>query len=772
MEGLFRLKGHPRKTDGKEEFYMRGRKLLALALCAALTLGLAAPALAVAADDQALMAVTARVKETLGLDTQEFDDFQGWADEDALLGKRWNLEWSGDGVGLSITADDKGKVYSYNRFDTVSDPVIAESWYMGGKLNIPRLPEDKSAAAFEAAKAFLARALESGLESVELENGYAPSLRQDSYRYSGTVLLHGQTSPIKCSITVRASDLAVIRFWRNDQSAGYLGGVPDVDLSTTEDQARALLRSTIQLEAKYVLEPDGKTAMVRYVPVSGDDYYVDAKSGQLVNLSELYKNLWEGGGSANKYLFTTAEAAADMAATANGSLTQAEKDGAAILTGALSKEELDGVLKSAWPEMGLGSYTLSAASYSVSQQELPEGRERTPEDYTVSCRLTYSRQEGQTIRYKYVTVDAKSGQLKSLRSSRSYRGEDKEVYSLSVSWADAQATAETMMKVFAASHAGVMALADKSDAQANSGWEHLYYYQQTAGGYFFEGNHYTVGIDATDGTLSRLDGSFDEDVVLQVPGTVVTRDQAIDAYLAAMAVPYGYVEVPVSIAAAGNELMPLLKEAGYNYVMSLKTGYVLAQPDNAYVEGVYAQSGQAAVRTYDPQEPSALTYGDLEGHWVKTAADALALFGIGLGGGSLRPGDTLTQLDMVALLASVEGYSYDPATATREETDWLYNRAYSLGLVTPETRDETRAVTRGELVKVILDAAGYGRVAALSGIFRCDFSDAATLGAESVGYAALAQGLGLVNGGSDGAYAPARPITRAEAIAMLYQYMK
>lgn len=750
---------------------MRGRKLLALALCAALTLGLAVPALAAETDDQALMAVTAKVKETLGLDTEVFTDFQGWAEEDALLGKRWNLEWQGDGVRLSITADDQGKVYGYNRFDSVSEDVAVNVWYMGGKLNIPRLPEDKSTAAFQTAQDFLNTVLETGLESVELENSYAPSLRQNTYRYSGTVLLNGLPSPITCSITVRASDLAVTGFWRNDQSSGYVGGVPSPTTTRSEEQARSLLHSTIDMKAQYVLESDGKTAMVRYVPLSGDTYYVDAKSGQLVNLTELYDQLRKGGGSsANKY-FNTMEAAADMAAPSAG-LTRAEQDGAAILTGALSKEDIDAALKKAWPEMGLGAYTLAAASYSIAEKDIPEGQERTPEDYTVSCRLTYSKQEGQLIRSKFITVEAKTGQVKSLWSTRSYRGEDKDSFKVNVSFADAQPTADTIMKSFAGPRANLLALAESVDARVENVWEHIYTYQHTAGGYFYPGNYYTIGVDATDGTLSRIESSFDDDVVLQVPGKVVTKDQAIDAYLAAMAVPYGYLEVPVSISLVGGDIMPLLKEAGYSYVESLKPGYTLTQPEKGYVEGVYAESGEAVVRAYDPQEQEDLGYDDLDGHWVKDAALALAHFGIGLRGGSLAPDQTLTQLDMVALLASVEGYVYDATQATKDETDSLYDYAYSLGLVTPETRDEDKAVTRGELVKLILDAAGYERIAALKGIFRCDFSDAAQIGDGDMGYAALAQGLGLVNGGSGGVYAPARQATRAEAVAMLYQYMK
>ncbi len=63
-------------------------------------------------------------------------------------------------------------------------------------------------------------------------------------------------------------------------------------------------------------------------------------------------------------------------------------------------------------------------------------------------------------------------------------------------------------------------------------------------------------------------------------------------------------------------------------------------------------------------------------------------------------------------------------------------------------------------------------MAVLPGIYRCDFADSAAIPAQELGYAALAQGLGLVKGGADGAYAAGRSITRAEAVAMVYQYMK
>lgn len=747
---------------------MKGRKLIALALCAALALGLAGSALAEQAGpaDQALLAVTAKVKAALDLDTEKFQDFQGRSQEDALLGVRWDLTWTGDGADLSITADDSGKVYAYVLYESSQE----DAAYYGGKLDIPRLPQDQSAQALAVAQSFLDRVLEAGVETAALEPSGAPSLRQTSYRFYGRLLLNGLPSPISCTVVVRAGDLAVTRFSRGDQYAGYLGGVPAPDTSVTPEQARALLGTTLSLKAQYVLEPGSKTAVLRYVPVAGDDYYVDGATGQLVNLDELYRQLWQGGGYGGDKLaaMNTAESADTAAGAPEAGLTQAERDGAALLAGAMSKEALDAAVRNAWPEIGLQDYTLTAARYSLSEKPGAEGQT----DYDVTCRLTYGQERDQFIRNKTVTVDAKTGALKSLFSSRSYRGEGEDPYRIALDGAAAQAKAQAALNTLAGPRAEQVALAQRTDAKAGEGWEHLFTYQHTDGTYFYPDNYYAVGVDGTDGTLSRLESAFDDQVTLQRPGKVVDQSQAAGAYLAALEVPYSYLEVPVSISLAPQEVAPLLKEAGYNYVTALKPGYTLAQPENAWVEGVYAESGQAIVVPFDPDEPSPIAYDDLAGHWAAPAAQALAVFGVGLRGGSLEPSRSLTQRDMVALLASVDGYAFDPAGADDQSVDQLYRRGYALGLVTPETRDEDRVLTRGELVKVILDAGGYGRVAALPGIFRCDFSDAASLTGDTLGYAALAQGLGLVNGGPSAAYAPDRPVTRAEAVAMLYQYMK
>ena len=165
----------------------------------------------------------------------------------------------------------------------------------------------------------------------------------------------------------------------------------------------------------------------------------------------------------------------------------------------------------------------------------------------------------------------------------------------------------------------------------------------------------------------------------------------------------------------------------------------------------------------------AMAYDDLEGHWARMYLEQLAQYTVGWLGGKAAPDEALTQLDYMALLASAEGYVVD---LTQEgAADDLYSYAIRRGLITEAEREDGKRLTRGETVKILLRSLGYGPVAELPGIFRCDFADADAIPAELMGYAALAQGLGLVIGDPKGNFAPNRRTDRCEAAVMLWRYM-
>ena len=150
--------------------------------------------------------------------------------------------------------------------------------------------------------------------------------------------------------------------------------------------------------------------------------------------------------------------------------------------------------------------------------------------------------------------------------------------------------------------------------------------------------------------------------------------------------------------------------------------------------------------------------------------ERLARYGVGYASASFQPGRALTQADLVCLLASTQGswLLLDPEAATAEELDEAYAAVYRMGALTRQERQEDALLTRSDVVRMLLDAAGYGRVARLEGIFTCAFSDRAEIPGSELGYAALAQALGL----AQETYAGARTATRAEAAVMLCRLLE
>lgn len=70
---------------------------------------------------------------------------------------------------------------------------------------------------------------------------------------------------------------------------------------------------------------------------------------------------------------------------------------------------------------------------------------------------------------------------------------------------------------------------------------------------------------------------------------------------------------------------------------------------------------------------------------------------------------------------------------------------------------------------MLLDCAGYGDVAKLPGIFTCSYPDAAQVPADLLGYAAIAQGLGVV--GAEQEFSAGKTATRWDASEMLFNIM-
>ncbi|HWP80103.1 MAG TPA: YcdB/YcdC domain-containing protein [Candidatus Acidoferrum sp.] len=694
------------------------KQLVAMLLIFCLMLpGLALPAGAAELQDE-LGRITLLAKSQLDIG-DSYTKFSGYPREG--LSRTWSLSWSSADASASAQLTDEGLVLSY-RLSRNADYIVERSYAYA-----PALPSLTNEKVLEIAKAY-ANKLLGDRESADLSLSNGNYLNSGSRYCYGFVLVDGLPTSMNLSVTV-GQDGVVTSYSRSNPADKYLKDAPASAASATAAQAHATLAEKLALKLEYVMGDEG-VAVLRFIPVWGDEYIVDAATGKLVNLTELYNGVFDyyRGGDEK----SAAPAAEDSANSLAGGLTETEIAGTEKLKGALDSAAMDAKL-AAIPELGLSNYTLSRTDYYFASED----------KLTATLRYTLKGSTEDYVARKYVTVDAMTGELMSLYSSRTYEDDKAPDYSA----AKAKTTAEGFLtRLFAAGFAKT-ALYSGGDALS-------YVYAQKEQGYFYPANKYSVDIDPVDGSIANFYYSFDDSVQFETAENLITEAQAHSAYAAVFEARLQYIDIPKYLDPAAPEFKPYI-EYGYTYLYEMLLGYRL-EADRSPI-GVAAKTGEVLYAPVTAESP--ITYDDAGGF---LQLELLAGYGVGFKGGKLRPYEALTQRDMLQLFASAVGWN----AGTDDE---LYSFAQSYGFLTASERTPDATVTRGDLIRCLLRAAGYQKSAELVGIWNPGFSD--EIPQAYVGYAAIARGLGLVKGGSDGKFAATRTANRAEAGIILYAFM-
>ncbi len=723
------------------------KKPISYALALAIGCSLCVPAFAAeGAIDKQLAEVTATVKGTLGIGS-EYTEFSGETTSNGIL-TSWNLSWNSENESLRVECSEEGKVLSYflNRND--------EADSSGSNLQL--FPKTNRTEARKTAEEFVQKVLGPG-ESLEWSKEQNTIARITQHSFSGNILMNGLPSPVSFSVTVDAGSNRVKRYYRSDRNDGYIGGVPGADATAKKDEAASLLKGALKLKAEYVTDENNEhEAALRYLPDDTDSYYVDAKTGKLVNLTETYEKISEEG----NYLFWDAkeesEATNDYESGGGGSslsgaakpeLSQAEEAGIAKLEGVLSQPELDKKLKGI-TALGLSNQAVISFNYWIDRDDKS----------TVYADMRYASKDDPEKSQTSVSVNARTGEIQSLYSDMPYD----ENRTASIDENIARQNAESFLKSLWPTQYTQSELYD-SDTDLASG-AYNFSYARKANGYFFPENVFNISINVTNGNVCRLNWEYDPEMKFQDVSNIVSPEKALDAWFSSYETTLGYWLIPVALNPNDPVCEPLINE-GHKYYYGLGLAYYLDR-DDEYM-GIDAKTGKPVSEPEDKNH--IISYTDIDSTWVKPQAEALAEYGIGFTGGVLEPNKELTQIDLIALLASTQEYYYDP----KEESaaDNLYSYAYSMGIISSSEREDSSKLTRSETIKLLIDYIGYGEVAKLQNIFKCTFTDAGTIASDFYGYAAIAQGMGLVKGDDKGAFSPNHITTRAEAISMIYNYM-
>ncbi len=668
--------------------------------------------------DKQLTAIVQHIKQQIDI-SDTYTEFYGEESSNDMQ-QQWNLYWKSDEQELDIVTDEDGTILSYYLFRPDQSTHDYDEY-------TPSFPDKSLDEVQQAAEQFAKRVLKSNETVVFTEDtDRMIPFETESTDLYGTLYYNGVKSPSWVSMTIDSEDLTVLSYMRMDMQcvSGIPAAVPTVQ-QTTAEQA---LQDTMQMRLQYTTMGSAENhAALLYVPASYDSYYVDAQTGETVNYSQLLSHEENGMGDAGT---STSES--------DGKLTDAEQIGVDLLKEVLSQEELEQKLDDI-AVLGLSSYALNEVNYRVDTEEA-----------SITCDMFFIKEKNDETTYKSVAVDAKTGKLLSLYTYYSEQGTETEL-------SDAQ---QQTIQAFLAEYAPDT-YPQTTLWESSPSWDGsiMQTYAREVNGYAFPEQYIMVGMHGSDGTIDSFSSFWDEDTTFESPDVLTTAAQAQQTYFGAHAVSLEYLEVPVSTRS-----YPAYQELGYSFVYEWKLAYQAELEQNCY--GVSAKDNTLCV--IGNQEPVTIQYHDIDVNQYPEIAK-LAQYGVGYLSDTFEPQKNLTQKDFLVLLLSAQGETYEAGDA--DGLAYIYTRAYYYGMLTEAEYAPNQELTRAAMVKIMIDATGYGRTAGIAEIYRCRFADESSISQQYYGYVATAQGLGLVKGDENGVFHPNAIATRAQAAILLYNFM-
>lgn len=712
--------------------------------------------------NERLAKITVIVKQKLGID----DHYTGfYGDYEGGSVSAWRLNWSCEEKGETVTvnADEDGKIlyYSYKNNSVYNS-------YSSNSEFAPIFPKVSRLEAKKAAIDFVSSILEDG-ESVSFKENSEILSAKDVRRYSfsSNLFINGVESPITISVSVQTSDLKVTSFSRSDRYTAYVGDIADKAV-VSDDVAGEKLSTTPDMELKYILEYDendtekkNPKAVLKYIPKLTGDYIVDAVTGDLINMDDIYKE-------ANTYLkyesgMIESESAADSTATNAGGLSSVEVEGIEKLEGVMTKQQLDDKIRNL-SEFGISEkYSLGMIEYSLNN-----------ETGDVTCRIRYNcpvenilalkdleNITGKVIIKSFI-LDGKTGEISKVYTSYPYLGSKNTIKAVI---SNSNEIAKEFLSKYEAEKISVIdKLSETITENENTIPRVRYQYAQKQNDYFLESNYINVEVNLLDGVIDAYSKSWVDDVDFESADGIISKEDAIKAYCNAHEIKLSYINYPIKLDVNVPEHRVYI-DFGEKYIYTLKLSYSYYTDKN--IRAILAKTGEVITNEYVDYNKVSV-YDDIENSYAKYMIKELANYGIGFAGTKFEPEKKLTQIDMIKFILSATGDKY---IIRNNEIDNIYQRAYDLGILDERERNPDKEITKAELAKTLIYISDYGKMGYARDIFVCGYADDTEISDEYYGYVAIAKALGVVKGAEDGNFYPNKVVTREDAAAMMYGFM-
>ena len=689
---------------------------------------------------QELTQLAARVRSQLGFDESQFTDFRGHFSERNNQ-RIWHLTWQADELIVSVDATPTGEIYSFHH-----SPLSAP-W---DNSFAPRFSQFDSADVEAYAEAFLRRLLPSN-ETARIDNTWSGSSWRShapEYSFSGVILRNNIETPFRFGISVDTEAMQVTSFWRDGINSGwrnYIGGFPSAVAGIGATEAQQLLNDTVDLHLGYFLT-DAGLAELQYHAHLGQ-VAVDAQTGELID-TFINIDFWRGGGS---FGFADVQALGieeQAALQLEGLLSQAQLQHIAQNISGINLQEAELIHFSFQPDWHTNEINFANFFFSgpADAQTLGVSAENMQllEEFLLDLNVFYD-----------ITLDARNGDLISFSSWTSYVPQ----HLITLEEQDRQAEAAAFLEAnFAERFAQTVFF--------NS--EHGFYtFVKEVDGFPFANNSFSVRVNPFTGNVESFFSSWHDAIEFQTPGELIEEEQARQTILGLLTTQLAFIEVPA-------ETEDATPQDSWDTPQRLKLVYRLQFTEEEQLfQALDAHSGEKLYRE-EWHGTTGIEYDDLEDLTAanraiieKLGEKGIGFFSRGTVTANFLPQATLTEADMLRLLLS-SGNINLWLGSDDEALDALYNEARWLGIFNGP-RNPEREISRGEYIRTIISMSGYGRPAAIPGIFQTSFNNAASIPSNLFGYIAIAQGLGMLP--ERGNFDHSEILTREEAAVILYHFM-
>ena len=704
----------------QKNFIMKGydlemKKFFAILLCAALLLTTGIPAFA-AESNVPPDKVIQLAKNTFQIPA-DFTVFRYNTQKDEQSGLTlYFLSWeqSGDSPSsIEVIADENGYFYQYHLYvprdsDSTALPSLSKQEALNAALSFAKTILPESADEITADRA-------------QIDYSY------DTYEVRFERDINGirvANSALELSIDKNDGSLISYRACNWPTGIEIDSDSNLIDSETARSKFQENLPLTLQYISIYNENTEKNQTLLVYAPPKGyDTSFLDAHTGEVISLDSL---------SYYGYNDSAAEATADSSKGDNGlteeELAEIEKHNNLVTT--------DELLEKLAQMNALDfSETLALASSSVSSVV-------SRYSDNVFYRTNLEFQPDASNKRQSAVFDAESGELLSFYAYDM----DADEQDLILSETAAEKAAAEFLQAYKSGKYAQTKL-EEEESYLHGGSYQFQYVRQVNGVPFYN-NYITVTVNGTSGKITYMSEAWNSDAVFEETDGSITQAQANDSYFNFYGIEYFYL--PVAKDQQGN--LTYIPE--YTDVLVKQSLIpVYAYEFNSCID---AQTGEVLTRSGEKAEPytrySKLDnlYPQLIGHYVSDIAMKLYDAGITLSDPNFDPDANITAGEFKELIENLD-----------------YRSAVSFNSSQIEVTDANATLTRMDAVKNIIKAMGYEKIAKNTEIFQCPFADKDAIGADNIGYAALAKGLGIASG-SNNCFMPDKTITNAEALVMIY----